>query len=137
MRRPTDLIFQLEHQFTLYLQRCKVSRADLGVEQLREMRRAFYGGLGQMFFLVTQDVGSLEKQRDQVMILELMQKQIGNFWTEEQEAHERGLEKLHPTMAVKCDCGFMGQIMELVLPKEGGGKAKCPKCGSEDLYFKN
>jgi hypothetical protein len=135
MRRPTDLIFQLEHQFTLYLQRCKVSRADLGVEQLREMRRAFYGGLGQMFFLITQDVADL-KERDQIITLELFQKGIGEFWEEELKMQRAGMENVHATTPCKCECGWIGQVKDLILPTTTGELCKCPKCQSVNLYYK-
>lgn len=136
MRRPTDLIYQMEHQFTLYLQRCEITRADLGVEQLREMRRAFYGGLGNMFFLITQDVPKL-KPRDQVITLELFQRQIGEFWEEEQKLQEQGMEYLHATTSCKCQaCEWIGQAKDLILPAESDGLCKCPKCQSVNLLYK-
>jgi hypothetical protein len=135
MRRPTDLIFQTEHQFTLYLQRCKVTRGDLGIEQLREMRRAFYGGLGNMFFLMTQDVADL-KERDQILVLELFQRQIGHFWEEELKTQEMGMDLVHATTPCKCECGWTGQVKDLILPAETGEKCMCPKCRSFNLYYK-
>lgn len=135
-RKPTDLIFKLDHQFVLYLQRCKVTAADLPPDQYREMRRAFFGGLGQMFFLVTQDVIDITNQRDQGTTLSLLQKQLEDFWEMELQAHDLGLSPMHPTMLVKCDCGWQGQLQELVKPAADGGLATCPSCGEDHLYFK-
>jgi hypothetical protein len=136
MRRPNDLIFQLEHQFTLYLQRCEVTRAQLGIDQLREMRRAFYGGLGQMFFLMTQDMGKQLRPGEQLVALDSIQSQLVEFWDEEKRLMDEGLDYLHATSPVKCECGWIGEVKDLVKPEISGELCKCPKCSSPNLYYK-
>lgn len=136
MSKPTDLIFKLEHQFTLYLQRCAVTREQLSADQYREMRRAFYGGLANMFFLVTQDVIELGNPRDQDKVLSSLQGQIKAFWTKEAEDQEAGRQELHPSIAVTCGrCGWDGQIRDLEVVKQDEDQAVCPHCKSPDLIF--
>jgi hypothetical protein len=136
-RYPHDLIFKLEHQFTLYLQRAGVTAGDLPADQYREMRRAFFGGLGQMFFLVTQDVLDVKGERDQGNVLTSFQDQIGAFWDHEAKLHTEGMFDLHPTAQARCACGWHGQVQDLKHPEKGAsGKLRCPTCDSETIYFK-
>jgi hypothetical protein len=136
-RYPHDLIFNLEHQFTLYLQRCRVARADLGPDQLREMRRAFYGGAIQMFFVMTQDILDLKNDAERALVLSSFTAQGMKFWTEEQRKFEAGMDELHPTMAARCDCGWQGIVQDLVPPPEGkSGMCRCPNCKSETIYYR-
>ena len=123
MATPKDLIFTMTHQFTLYLQRCGVRRDILGPDQLREMERAFYGGLGQMFFLITQDAAGM-KQRDQIQVLESIQKQIEDFWVREL-AIQSGLR------IVCASCGWRGPYGDL-LPRVQADLPKCPNCQRSD-----
>lgn len=129
-----DIIFKMEHQFTLYLQRCGVTRADLPPDQYREMRRAFYGGLGQMFFLVTDDVVKLQG-KTYVFALTSMRDQIQEFWDRETEAQAKGLQEYAEQMPVACDCGWSGIVSELVKPQKGGPDdlCRCPKCNNPQL----
>lgn len=136
-RKPTDLIYKLEHQFTLYLQRAQVTRAMLPPDQLIEMRKAFYGGLGQMFFLITQDVPAMGGERNQVIVLELFQRQLGEFWEEMVKEFEKS--HLGPDHSIRCQkCPWEGKTSELVKPEsKKSGLCKCPQCGSEELLYKN
>lgn len=135
MKNPTDLIFKTEHLFTLYLQRIGQSREKLPVEQLQEIRRAYYGALGQLFCLLTQDIYDL-KSREQGKVLASIQNQIGDFWENELKKHEQGILDVHPSRFVKCDgCGWSGKIEDLQKPAEGSGMAVCPKCKNEKLLF--
>lgn len=141
--KPTDLIFKLEHQFTLYLQRCGVTRAELPPCELREMRRAFYGGLGQMFFLMTQDVMTM-KAGFTAPMFDSFVSQIQEFWQKEQDEqdqyeHERaGGVLFQPDEELKCSiCAWEGKLDDLKKPGEGSGICTCPNCGSEKLLLKN
>lgn len=84
------LIFKLEHQFTLYLQRVGFAREKLNPIQLQELRRAFYGGIAQMFILMTQDLKPLNPTERNEFI-EFTTEQISEFWNNEGEKHRGGL----------------------------------------------
>lgn len=134
---PNDIIFKMEHQFTLYLQRAGVSREKLPPIQLVEMRRAFYGGLGQMFFLISQDV--VELPRKQVFqVYDSIVKQLGEFWdTEAMKAAMMGLPVINEASIVTCPkCHWKGEVKNLKKPTgDKMGKCTCPGCGSEELFF--
>lgn len=129
--KPTDLIFKMEHQFTLYLQRAGVNRQILPDIQLQEMRRAFYGGLGQMFFLL-QDAGKM-KERDCVQAMESIVAEIAAFWEGENVLEIELLDADSP--AGCCDCSWTGKIKELEKPAESGGICQCPKCKSQNIRY--
>jgi hypothetical protein len=136
-RYPHDLIFKLEHQFTLYLQRAGVTAGQLPADQYNEMQKAFYGGLGQMFFLITQDILDIKGEAEQGKVLSSFQHQIGAFWDQAVKLHNAGLFDLHPTAAARCGCGWQGQVQDLKHPEKGAsGKLRCPVCESETIYFK-
>lgn len=82
-RLPTDLVYKIRHQFTLYLQRCGVTREMLPPDQLTEMSRAFYGACGQMIFLFRDDLTAL-KEEEIPVVMEAMCDELEAFWTEEQ-----------------------------------------------------
>lgn len=132
-----NIIFKLEHQFTLYLQRAGVTRADLPPVQYMEMRRAFYGGLGQMFFLITQDVGKL-KERAQMETLQSLMDQVGEYWDKEAKSHKDGRIEYVPQARSKCDkCAWEGRVDETIKPEpdDPDNRVKCPKCGGKEFYF--
>jgi hypothetical protein len=136
-RYAHDLIFKIEHQFTLFLQRAGVTAGQLPGDQYREMRRAFYGGIGQMFFLFSQDIPDLQSDKLMTTVLKSIQDQIGAFWDEEVKLHDAGMTHLHPTTLAKCECGHQCQVQELKHPEKGtSGKLRCPICDSETIYFK-
>lgn len=134
-RKPTDIIFKVEHQFTLYLQRCNVTRESLPPDQLREMRRAFYGAAGQMFFLMTEDISSLS-EREYPGVLDSILDQIQEYWNKEQEDQLNGRQEYAKQLGVKCaDCGWEGAVADLIKPEKGAveDRCKCPKCGSFEM----
>jgi hypothetical protein len=125
---PTDLIYTMNHQFTLYLQRCGVSRTTLPPDQLRETERAFYGGLGQMFFLVTIDAANMKRESDQSQVLESIQKQIEDYW-----ARELAIQLKLPILCTVC--GWHGTYDKLI-PRVGAELPKCPECNaSHGLHY--
>ena len=79
--------FNLEHQWKLYLERAQVKEADMSAIQRQEMRRAFFGAIGQMLILMRDDLGDYaDKQGDDkaATILQDMLNQVSNFWLNEQ-----------------------------------------------------
>lgn len=141
-KKPTDLIFKLEHQFTLYLQRCGITRAEMPPDELRELRRAFYGGCGQMFFVMTQDVMQMKTGLTGV-VFDSFVKQLADFWQKEEdeqyeyEQEKAGGKKFEPDQVLSCSiCAWEGPIKDLAKPAEGSGICKCPNCGSDKLLLK-
>lgn len=134
MKQHTDLIFKLEHQFTLFLQRAGVTRADLPPDQFREMRRAFYGGAGQMFFLMATDIPELPG-KTYLKALDSFRDQLQEFWDKETEAHDKGLQEYAPQMRVACPCGWQGIVSDLIKPETPAvdDRCKCPTCGGLEL----
>jgi len=79
--------FKIEHQWKLYLERAQVKDEDLPEDQRREMRRAFFGAVGQMLILMRDDMTDLaDKKGDEkaVDMLQDMLNQVSNFWLNEQ-----------------------------------------------------
>ncbi len=75
-------LFNLEHQFNLYLKMVKLNRQNLSELQLQETRRAFYGGMAQMMMLLTDDMRELSES-DYMKTLDNLHQQIGRFWENE------------------------------------------------------
>jgi hypothetical protein len=142
-RKISDIIFKMEHQFTLYLQRAKVSRENLPPVQLREMRRSFYGGLGAMFFLLSKDAVLFTEESEYKALYESLKSQILQFWEKEvedqkiidrkNEEEKRLLEESPVTCPV---CNWQGKVSQLLRPKDNyNGICKCPNCSSIKLLF--
>lgn len=55
--------FSIENQYQLYLQRVKLSEADMHPEQRHQLRQAFYGSAGQMLVLLRDDLPELPKDK--------------------------------------------------------------------------
>lgn len=80
----TKVQFGMEFQWNRYVQRCGLTMEQLKAvpDQYREMKRAFMGGMGQAFFLITQDVADLPDM-EAVRTLQQIQDEIGDFWQHE------------------------------------------------------
>jgi hypothetical protein len=134
-RKPTDIIFKVEHQFTLYLQRAGVSREILPPVQYTETRRAFYGAAGQFFFLLTQDIAALPGA-SYIPVLNNIRDEIQEFWNKEQTDHLNGRQEYATQLMVKCSmCTWQGAVADLVKPEKGAAddRCKCPSCGTYEL----
>lgn len=134
-RKPTDLVFKVEHQFTLYLQRGGISRATMPADQHREIRRAFYGAAGQFFFLLTKDIAALPGAT-YIPVLEKIRDEIQDFWNGEQTDHLNQRTSYAAQLVVACSvCDWKGAVADLVKPEKGAAddRCKCPKCGTVEL----
>lgn len=135
MPTVNDLIFKLEHQFTLYLQRCGITRAELSPDALREIRRAFYGGCGQMFFIMSQDVIELPNKKIPEVLINI-QDQLQAFWDREVKQQSEGITEYVPQMPVRCGlCDWKGTVADLVKPEPDSldNRCMCPTCQNKDL----
>lgn len=74
--------FNLEHQYSLYLQRVGVTEATLSASVNRELKRAFMGACGQILIMLRDDLTPLPEDQG-VMIMDDLLNQVGSFWTEE------------------------------------------------------
>lgn len=75
-------LFDLEHQYQLYLQRVGLSESRMGDVQKQETKRAFMGACGQMFVLLRDELSKLDEdvaiQKWQAML-----NQAKNYFIEE------------------------------------------------------
>lgn len=136
-KKVTDLIFKMEHQFTLYLQRMGLSRESVPAEQLIEIKMAFYGGASQLFFLMTQDCPKLT-ENEHVIVLEKIMDQFADFWNEQQTNKLNKRVDYAHQMRVRCVCGWSGVVADLIKPEKGNidDTCRCPKCKSNELLIK-
>lgn len=71
----------LENQFKAYLQRVELEEQTMSLIQLQETKRAFFGGLAQMFCLFL-EIGELPEENCNAIFDEI-ESQISLFWLEE------------------------------------------------------
>lgn len=58
---PKANVFNLEHQWQLYMQRVKMNEATFPPMQVKETKQAFYGACGQMLVLLREDIAALSE----------------------------------------------------------------------------
>lgn len=75
-------IFSIEYQYQEYLKRVKVKESDMQPDQKREMKRAFFGAVGQTLVLL-RDEGAKLKVDQYIKKLDGMMNEIGQFWQNE------------------------------------------------------
>jgi hypothetical protein len=75
------LKIDLENQFKAYLQRVELEEQTMSLIQLQETKRAFFGGLSQMFVLFL-EIGELPEENCNA-IFDDIESQISLFWLEE------------------------------------------------------
>ena len=71
----------LENQFQFYLKRVGLDEKTMSEIQLQETKRAFFGGLSQMFVLFL-EIGELPEENCNAIFDEI-ESQISLFWLEE------------------------------------------------------
>ena len=74
----------LEKQWKIYLDNAQVKESQLIPIQRQEMKRAFFGGLGQALLVMRDEVGMIENEDEAVDCLQDMLNQVGQFWMAEQ-----------------------------------------------------
>lgn len=74
-----DKIFDLEHQYQLYLQRVGLKEENMHPIQKTETKRAFIGACGQMLVLLRDDLGKLEENKA-IEILQDMMDQVAAYF---------------------------------------------------------
>lgn len=82
--KKTDKIFDLEHQYQLFMERLNMEEPKMHPIQKIQLRQAFMGGCGQIMILMRDEVSELEEM-DGIEVLDNMLEQVGEFWTKEME----------------------------------------------------
>lgn len=74
--------FTLEEQYQRYLKMVKLSEEQMPEDQRIEMRRAFYGGIGQMVIWMFTDMDKMTEP-DAMLALDGIRKETLEFWKEQ------------------------------------------------------
>lgn len=84
-------LFDLDVQYSLYLQRVGLDESTMMPIQAQETKRAFFGAAGQMLDLLTNGCDSLTES-EAIPKLGGLFDQVQHFWMQEinQHLHERG-----------------------------------------------
>lgn len=84
MEKPKEI--SIEYQWNLYLQRCGLKSEDeLGEDQRREMKRAFFGAAGQILIMNRDDVTKYCGEDDDkgAQALQDCFNEVVDFWNKE------------------------------------------------------
>ena len=79
--------FDLDYQFSLYLQRVDLDPEKMPEMQLTELKRAFMGACGQMLILFIEDIPSLEDKNAQKQFAGMVD-QCKAYWITEMATHD-------------------------------------------------
>lgn len=85
-------IFNIEHQFKMYLQRIGFANVKLNPIQLQEMKRAFFGAFGLCLLLFRDYVSEFPEERG-IEILEGMLNECGEYFKNEVKKHDEQRNK--------------------------------------------
>jgi len=75
-------IFDLEHQYQLYLQRVGLKEKNMHPTQRTETKRAFIGACGQMLVLLRDNLGALEENKAVEAMQDMINQTITYFMKE-------------------------------------------------------
>lgn len=75
--------FDIEDQFTFYLEKCQVSKESLSKVQYTEMKKAFFAGFGQSLLVMLEKISKIEPEMDAVEVIEAMNNQVLKFFKNE------------------------------------------------------
>lgn len=74
--------FTVENQFKLYLKRSGLDKLQMTELQMRETKRAFYGGFGQSLIQAKEDLSKLSIKESN-NILNSQVQEINSYWLNE------------------------------------------------------
>lgn len=127
------LIFKIEHQWTLCLQRLKLSKETMPVVQHSEMKRAFNCGMVQMFYLMINNISKLPEE-EQVNVINDIENQMVEYWNSESKAYSMGLIEVAENKRVKCPvCNWKGIVTELKMQDDHS--MVCPNCKNPEIVY--
>ena len=79
-------ILKLATHFELYLERVSLDRAKMTKVQYIEIKRAWYGGVGQMLIMSRDDLTQLP-ENDAVRQLQRWHNECAEFWEDQQKGN--------------------------------------------------
>jgi len=79
--------FNLEYQWSLYLQRTGQNEKTMSRIQFGETKRAFYGAISQFLLILRDDISKLKDEEQAVNALENMLTQAHEFWLKETKSN--------------------------------------------------
>ena len=81
--KETPKEFNLDHQWSLFLDRCDLREVKMPEDQRREMKRAFFGACGQLLILFRDELNDYGDKHGDIAAAHMMQNmldQVGDFW---------------------------------------------------------
>ncbi len=72
-------IFSAKDHFDNYLEKVGLKGKKIPVDQYREMKRAFYGGLGSCVVFFTADIDQLSEE-EAIQEIEKFTQEIADYW---------------------------------------------------------
>jgi hypothetical protein len=82
MKTKQPKTFNLNDEFERYLNIVELDKRIMPPDQLRELKRAFYGACGQLLILTRDEVGALPDE-EAIEALQDLLNQVANFWNNE------------------------------------------------------
>ena len=79
-------ILTLAKHFELYLERVSLDKVRITLAQYTEIRRAWYGGVGQTLIMSRDDLPELEEDKA-ILQLEKWHDECGEFWNNEMKVN--------------------------------------------------
>lgn len=80
-------LFQVETHWQAYLVMIGIKEEMLSPTQHQEMKRAFYGGFGQMLVLFRDNISLIEDNDEGIKVFMDITKQVHDFWVVENNKH--------------------------------------------------
>jgi hypothetical protein len=80
----------IENQFQEYLKRMELHESLMHPTQLTELRRAFFGGTGQLLVQLAENVSKMPPKQS-IKVLDDMLNQVHKFWDDEKEKVNRAM----------------------------------------------
>ena len=74
-----DKVFNIDHQWSLYLERVGLKGKKINPNAYREMKQAFFGAFGQSILLLRDEVAALPEE-DGMEVLDGLINQVGNYF---------------------------------------------------------
>lgn len=79
-KTPKDIIFTVEHQYKLYLERVALQEELMHPTQAVQLRQTFYGAWGQQLLLMRNEVAEFEEEVG-VRIMQAMLDEVRDYFT--------------------------------------------------------
>lgn len=71
--------FSIEHQYQTYLERVNLKEANMHPVQKVELKRAFFGAVGQLLILMRDEISALPED-ESLKVLESQYSEVLAFW---------------------------------------------------------